>query len=100
MNKLTLVCDDPSVVTQVQLFAQANNLSLEVQSDNNVVTFPTLGQKIKSVVEMERELIQSAIIASKGNLSEAAKALKIGRATLYRKVKEYSISTKEYRKVA
>lgn len=99
MNKLTLVCDDPNVVTQVQLFAQANNLSLEVQS-GNVVALPTSGQQVKSVAEMECELIQSAIVACKGNLSEAAKTLKIGRATLYRKVKEYSLSTKEHRKAA
>lgn len=98
MNKLVLTSNDQNVVTQVQLFAQANGLVLEVNADN-VVSLPVV-TKVSSMQEMESALIQTAITQHKGNLTAAAKSLKIGRATLYRKVKEYNLSTKEFRKTA
>jgi hypothetical protein len=61
-----------------------------------LVSFPGGGaggakQKVMSMNDMESMAIQSAIQEYKGNLTEAAKALGIGRATLYRKVKQYNI---------
>ena len=41
--------------------------------------------------ELESVAITNAIIQHKGNLTEAAKALGIGRATIYRKIKQYNI---------
>lgn len=40
-----------------------------------------------SLVEIEREAIENTIIAFDGNISKAAKCLKIGRNTLYKKIK-------------
>lgn len=98
MNKLVLTSNDSNLVTQVQLFAQANGLALEV-TNSNVVAFPTT-KPVQSIASVESDAIRTAITAHKGNLSEAAKTLGIGRATLYRKVKEYQINTKEYRNAA
>jgi sigma-54 dependent transcriptional regulator, acetoin dehydrogenase operon transcriptional activator AcoR len=42
--------------------------------------------------DSERTAIQSAIDSTKGNLSKAAKLLKIGRTTLYRKMQEFGLS--------
>lgn len=58
-----------------------------------VLSFPsqTPGKKVASMDEIESQAIISAINEYKGNLTEAAKALGIGRATLYRKVKQYNI---------
>lgn len=47
--------------------------------------------KVPTMNELECQAIESAIMQFKGNLTEAAKALGIGRATLYRKVKQYNI---------
>jgi transcriptional regulator of acetoin/glycerol metabolism len=47
--------------------------------------------KVATMDEIESQAIQGAIMQYKGNLTEAAKALGIGRATLYRKVKQYNI---------
>ena len=49
------------------------------------------GKRVATMDELESEAIKSAINEFKGNLTEAAKALGIGRATLYRKVKQYNI---------
>src|SRR4051812_23234775 len=47
--------------------------------------------KIRTINELESIAIENAIHEFGGNLTEAAKALGIGRATLYRKVKQYNI---------
>ena len=65
-------------------------------STGTVVPFPgtnnaSANAKVMSMNDMESMAIQNAIAEYKGNLTEAAKALGIGRATLYRKVKQYNI---------
>lgn len=56
------------------------------------------GGKVKTINELESMAIENAIFEYNGNLTEAAKALGIGRATLYRKVKQYSIDPSAARK--
>jgi transcriptional regulator of acetoin/glycerol metabolism len=46
---------------------------------------------VATINQLEATAIENAIATFKGNLTEAAKALGIGRATLYRKVKQYNI---------
>jgi DNA-binding NtrC family response regulator len=42
---------------------------------------------------MERALISTALDHYAGHMSKAARALGIGRSTLYRKLKEYGLDT-------
>lgn len=58
-----------------------------------VIQFPNVmgDKKVATMNELESEAIKNAIAEYRGNLTEAAKALGIGRATLYRKVKQYNI---------
>ena len=42
--------------------------------------------------DSEKNAIQTAIESTRGNLSKAAKLLKIGRTTLYRKMQEFGLS--------
>lgn len=73
---------------------------------SNILPFPGLqnttpaydGGKVSTMEEMESKAIESAIHQYRGNLTEAAKALGIGRATLYRKVKQYQIDPSMARK--
>jgi two-component system, NtrC family, response regulator HydG len=44
-----------------------------------------------SMEDIEIKAIKNALVQTKGNLSNAAEALKIGRSTLYRKMKKYGI---------
>ena len=55
-------------------------------------------RSVATINHLESVAIESAIAAFKGNLTEAAKALGIGRATLYRKVKQYNIDPSAARK--
>lgn len=69
--------------------------SLGGYGTGNVLAFPqgssTPDSRVQKMEEMEAVAIENAIAQYKGNLTEAAKALGIGRATLYRKVKQYKI---------
>lgn len=80
-----------------------NLISGQNGANSNVIPFPTAGagatggagklKKVKTINELESVAIENAIHEYRGNLTEAAKALGIGRATLYRKVKQYEIDT-------
>ena len=45
----------------------------------------------KSLNEVEKQHIKSTLALTGGNRAEAAKILKIGERTLYRKIKEYKL---------
>ncbi|GIL18728.1 MAG: hypothetical protein BroJett040_24790 [Oligoflexia bacterium] len=61
-------------------------------------TQPSQDIRVSTMNELEHKAIESAIAQYRGNLTEAAKALGIGRATLYRKVKQYQIDPGQARK--
>ena len=65
-----------------------------------VIPFPGTegGAGVHRMNDLEAKAIENAISVYNGNLTEAAKALGIGRATLYRKVKLYSIDPSKARR--
>ncbi|MBX7231396.1 MAG: hypothetical protein K1X29_04855 [Bdellovibrionales bacterium] len=72
--------------------------SSPLDSGAKILQFPvggmsgdSLDKKVRTINELESVAIEDAINEYEGNLTEAAKALGIGRATLYRKVKQYNI---------
>jgi DNA-binding NtrC family response regulator len=66
--------------------------SLSPNPPGQVLAFPSPGDvQVQKMDLLEAKAIENAILQYKGNLTEAAKALGIGRATLYRKVKQYQI---------
>ena len=82
----------PSLVTGLQ----------PLDGKNNVLQFPSgssaTSSRVATMEEMESKAIETAIQQYRGNLTEAAKALGIGRATLYRKVKLYNIDPNQSRR--
>jgi hypothetical protein len=78
--------------------------SSPVMEGAKILHFPQPGvasdddKKVRTINELESAAIENAIQEFGGNLTEAAKALGIGRATLYRKVKQYSIDPTNARK--
>ncbi len=74
---------------------------LNNDAHNNILPFvsgPAPEARVQKMEQMEAKAIEDAIYQYKGNLTEAAKALGIGRATLYRKVKQYQIDPTAARK--
>lgn len=75
-----------------------------IESRGNVLPFPgvqntsSVDKQVSTMNELESQAIENAILQFRGNLTEAAKALGIGRATLYRKVKQYQIDPSVARK--
>jgi DNA-binding NtrC family response regulator len=90
-----LVNGVPSLSTGVQPLQPTQALQ-----NSNVVNFPFQQQteKVQKMEDMEAKAIEAAINQYKGNLTEAAKALGIGRATLYRKVKQFHIDPSQARR--
>ena len=58
----------------------------------------TSSGSVETMEQLEAKAIEAAIVQFKGNLTEAARALGIGRATLYRKVKHFAIDPNQARK--
>ncbi len=77
-----------------------NPLTTNETAGSNVVAFPMQSPdgKVQKMEDLEAKAIETAINQYKGNLTEAAKALGIGRATLYRKVKQYHIDPSQARR--
>ena len=112
-SKLILVSDQPSIIESVRLFANRYNLHLEVRSISQwqhqrekgfgkVLDLPekrnSQEKNIPTILEMESTVIRNAVFQLHGNLTGTSKALGIGRATLYRKLKQYNIDVKEARR--
>ena len=124
-SKIIIVSDDQAVVQRSKAFAASNGVAVEifspsewesksslpalstgnepVESGAKILPFPGTvgyagGKKVQTINELESLAIEKAIHEYNGNLTEAAKALGIGRATLYRKVKQYGIDPSMARK--
>lgn len=122
-SSLIILSEDPVVIHKAQEFAHTLGIACEVKAPQtgflpslatgtnpveekglykNVVPFPMQHIQQQSSVsrinDLEAQAIENAIHSFRGNLTEAAKALGIGRATLYRKVKLYKIDPMSARK--
>ena len=126
-SKLVIYSEDPVLIQKAKDFASGCGMEWEVRNPvvnerngffpnlasgsspldtnanytGNIVPFPSQAQptgKVSRINDLEAQAIEQAIHAYRGNLTEAAKALGIGRATLYRKVKLYNIDPSFARK--
>jgi len=100
--------DNPFFRSQLMNGVPALNSGIQQQNQplvsgsehtNNIVSFPRpQPEKTQKMEEVEFKTIEAAIYQYKGNLTEAARALGIGRATLYRKVKQFHIDPSQARR--
>lgn len=98
-GKMVLTGAPSDVVTKAEEFAKQHGLEFEVGTGLSLVSGSVEGKVLsfqpaqdRPISEMEKDAIQAAVDRYRGNLTEAAKVLGIGRATLYRKIKEYQIN--------
>jgi len=95
--------EQPQFRSQMQAGTPALVVGQGSQDFSNVLPFPgssvvVTETRVQTMDELESKAIESAIQQYRGNLTEAAKALGIGRATLYRKVKQYQIDPSQARR--
>ncbi len=125
-SKLYLISDSFSVDEKTKIWAEEMNIDLKIfsieewnkklsnpfevshlklddEKENVVLPFTRNYRKFNKnrnvlpMNEVEAQAIRNAILEYKGNLTEAAKVLGIGRATLYRKIKQYNIDPDQVR---
>ena len=70
-----------------------DGLDATSEGSRNKLKFLDRSGHLRSLEEIERELIQFAIENYSGHMSEVARRLGIGRSTLYRKVREHELDT-------
>jgi len=71
----------------------------ESASDNVIVSTNTSGD-VRKLADVEEELIRFALKFYRGQMSQVARKLGIGRSTLYRKLKDYGIDPDDPQKNA
>ena len=119
MNKIIFVSNSLADIQKVKEFAKNGKYSMEhyskeewknkntrkkVLSNNqnnntensnlSILQLPSSSGHplLKTMDEIKVEAIKKALLQSRGNASKAAEILKIGRATLYRKIKELGVN--------
>lgn len=73
------------IMSNSHLLAPEDFLLVE-RPNQNVITSDTFNME-----DMEKQAIQNAVRNAEGNLTQAAKALGVGRSTLYRKMEKYKL---------
>ncbi|NVJ46304.1 MAG: sigma-54-dependent Fis family transcriptional regulator [Cytophagia bacterium] len=73
------------IMSSSHLLAPEDFLLVE-RPNQNIITSDTFNME-----DMEKQAIQNAIRNAEGNLTQAAKALGVGRSTLYRKMEKYKL---------
>ena len=72
---------------------ELDNLPPAIARRSALVKGKPLVQPIQTLMDVEKSAILTATQAAQGNLTKAAQALGISRTTLWRKMKEFGIST-------
>jgi DNA-binding NtrC family response regulator len=67
-----------------------NEIPIAPLPTHGILTMLTGGGEVRPLEEMENEIIRFAIAHYRGQMSEVARRLKIGRSTLYRKLDDAS----------
>ncbi len=88
---MTYTEDEWATFEDIEQYVQEEDIS------KKIVSLPLGYRSIFSLEEIEMEIIKRVINNVKGNAVKAARILKIGRATLYRKLDKYDLSLKKVR---
>jgi len=89
-----LAAADRAVAPRVETGAQEKTAPREPASDTrpeNAIASLSEGGDVRKLAEVEEELIRFALKFYRGQMSQVARKLGIGRSTLYRKLKDYGI---------
>jgi DNA-binding NtrC family response regulator len=78
---------EKAVILSSSRFLRAEDLI----GHKRILSPPKINKTFSTLEEAERHTIISILEQNKGNLSKTARELKIGRQTLYNKLKKYSI---------
>ncbi len=111
MDKFFVIGSNPKVLKEVQNWASKKQYNVECYTDREWNEIEKKVVPIRpyllpagaspsgtvSLKEIESQTISSVLMSVKGNISKVSQILKVGRATLYRKIKEYNIDLEKIR---
>ncbi len=80
----------PALAAVAELPREREIVRVEIR-DPNVLALLAPGGDMRKLYELEKETIRFALAHYRGQMSEIARRLGIGRSTLYRKIKEYGL---------
>ena len=83
-------CLDRACALSTGPVIQVGDLPSSVSGARNLLSASDGSPRILPIAELEKQSILSTIAQLNGDKLEAARALGIGKTTLYRKLKEYS----------
>jgi DNA-binding NtrC family response regulator len=92
IQRAVLMADGPAITERDLPMAVVTFGSQEDANTNSPLSFGT--DHVRSMDKMKEESLRQALTATSGNIVEAARKLKIGRATMYRLMKKYSMAEK------
>ena len=112
MNKLVVIGSNPQVLKEIQDWAEKKQYKMEIYSDKEwnkvekkiIPIRPYLlpagvnpSSRAVSLSDIESQAISAVLESTNGNISKVSQILKVGRATLYRKIKEHDINLDKLR---
>ena len=80
----------PALQSSAPAMVSGNEIPIAPMTANGNLSMLTASGEVRPLEEMENEIIRFAISHYRGQMSEVARRLKIGRSTLYRKLDEVS----------
>jgi DNA-binding NtrC family response regulator len=89
----------PTIPVQEMAALNGSKDPASAQSEDNAFNIMDRDGHLRSLEEIERDLIGFAIETYSGHMSEVARRLGIGRSTLYRKVREHDLEVENVRTV-
>ena len=115
--KMILITDNPAHILNGKAIAKKHRYifqsyspkkwemmeELENQVDEDreitakIIPLPTGHTPMSSLKKMESDAIEKVLVSCNGNASKAARILKVGRATLYRKMERLGLDIDGYR---
>jgi DNA-binding NtrC family response regulator len=78
----------PAIQASAPAMVSGNEIPIAPLPANGTMSMLTASGEVRPLEEMENEIIRFAIAHYRGQMSEVARRLKIGRSTLYRKLDE------------
>jgi DNA-binding NtrC family response regulator len=83
-----LIVSSPALQASVPALISGNEIPIAPLAANGTLSMLSASGEVRALEEMENEIIRFAISHYRGQMSEVARRLKIGRSTLYRKLDE------------
>lgn len=92
IERLVILHDDSQVKTQfLPAHIQKVSRSIRYSEIRKKASDEQMQNQILPFEEIEKQAIEQALVHFRGNVSVAAEKLKIGQATMYRKIKKYGL---------